>query len=88
MCGKQGLMLRDESDLRWQCARSLIGRDTPTAEARPEKVIVNGLFVFIEFAQAVHAWLRLQSALFPQCEMRERDSTGPKGRSDLVVLEN
>lgn len=33
-------------------------------------------------------WLRFREALFSHYEMRERDSRGPKGRSDLVVPGN
>lgn len=58
---------------------SLIWCAAQTAEARTEKVIVNGLFVFMEFAY--RRWTvgsDPDSHFFPLWDERERDASGPK----------
>lgn len=60
---------------------SLIWCATQTAKARTEKVIVNGLFVFMEFAY--RRWTvgsDPDSHFFPLWDERERDASGPKGK--------
>lgn len=81
VCGKLVLKFREENDLRRWCTLSLIWCAARTVEARPEKVIVNGLFVFTEFA---HRRWTLGSdsdrhSFFPLWDERE-GRWGTKGR--------